>query len=127
MLGGVRDGPAGLVVVPATLPVSPAGKDLRQMSVCDVCACGCANVYVCTTAQTPIPGVEESAVVDWNGVTVGLLGIAEDWLSLCGKLNENELVYVDMCDVAQRISKELRERGAEVVVCLTHSTTAADR
>merc|ERR1712070_953049 len=57
----------------------------------------------------------------------GLMGICENWLSMCSKLRVGtDVIYLDLFETAERLEKQLREEGAEVVIAITHSRNEVD-
>ena len=78
-------------------------------------------------SKKPLCGAHETVLVDRSGVTVGFMGMCEDWLSMCSKLKiGHDCEYLDIFETAMRLEKELRERGAEVVIAITHSRNDVD-
>lgn len=79
-----------------------------------------SNVYDKFSSQTLGHGVE-SRVIEWNGLRIGLMGLVEEeWLDTLGTVDRANIDYIDYVMVAERLCKELRERGAELVIALTH-------
>lgn len=74
----------------------------------------------------PVAGCQRKALVTWNGIRVGMMGIVEDWLSMCSKIMPHEVEYVDMFETAAVIRDELRAQGAEVIIAMTHCRTMVD-
>ncbi|KAJ1459741.1 Metallo-dependent phosphatase-like protein [Pelagophyceae sp. CCMP2097] len=85
----------------------------------------CTNVAGADGA--PLGRAQKSAVIDWNGVKVGILSVSENWLPGCSKVKSDEYVYRDYVDAAREEAKQLRAAGAEVVLALTHSGIGKDR
>ena len=91
-----------------------------------------------TETATGLPlggkGVVRTALFDWNGssskgplpIKVGILAVSEDWLKGCGHLKPGELAYEDYIKSAKAAALDLRSRGAEVVLALTHSRLSND-
>ncbi|KAF6016894.1 hypothetical protein EB796_024792 [Bugula neritina] len=68
-----------------------------------------------------IAGAKETHMVDWNGIKVGLLGLAEqDWLVTLPTLDFTDMVFTDYVACATDLSERLRQQGADVVIALTH-------
>lgn len=63
-----------------------------------------------------------TAMIEAGGATVGLFGITTDV-----KHPAYVASFGDRVEVARRAVRELRERGAELVVALTHQTVGEDR
>ncbi len=68
------------------------------------------------------PNLKESALVEVNGVKVGLFGLTTDIAR-----PDYVLKFDDVREVARRLSQELRDGGAEVVVALTHLLVEQDK
>lgn len=75
----------------------------------------CSNI-VHPKTKTPILGMEQSLIVDWNGVKVGLLGLLGRWA--VGKLGERNAKFLDCVNQASTLSDDLKARGAEVALCI---------
>eukprot|EP01062_Namystynia_karyoxenos_P026005 TRINITY_DN2034_c0_g1_i2.p1 TRINITY_DN2034_c0_g1~~TRINITY_DN2034_c0_g1_i2.p1 ORF type:complete len:1621 (+),score=348.39 TRINITY_DN2034_c0_g1_i2:99-4961(+) len=75
----------------------------------------------------PICGAMRDKIVVWEGVRVGVLGLAEDWLRGCPKLQPGEVEYADVFQEGETRAQGLKRRGAEFVVALTHCRLATDR
>ena len=75
----------------------------------------------------PIGGAQKYALVDWHGVKVGLISVSENWLPGCNKLKPGEAVWLDDVKEATSACKELREKGAEVVLLVSHSGITNDK
>ena len=67
----------------------------------------CSNIVDPTTKQ-PVCGCQRKALVTWNGIRVGMMGIVENWLSMCSKVLPHEVEYQDMFEVAEQLRDELR-------------------
>ena len=77
--------------------------------------------------KKPICGARETTIIQHNGIAVGLMGICENWLSMCSKLRVGtDVIYLDLFETAERLEKQLREEGAEVVIAITHSRNEVD-
>ncbi|XP_054842673.1 trifunctional nucleotide phosphoesterase protein YfkN-like [Eublepharis macularius] len=60
-------------------------------------------------------------IVTWNGVQIGFMGLVEeDWLDTLATINKSNLNYVDYVKVANELSVELKAKGAEVIIAMTH-------
>ncbi len=91
--------------------------------------------------KTPLGGefVQKTVLVDWDCskkvadgtireaiIKVGLLAVSEDWLKNCSQIKRGELLYEDFIESARNAARDLRARGAEVVLAVTHSRLAND-
>lgn len=68
----------------------------------------------------PLAGVQRHVLIEHGGVKVGLLGLAENWLSEAG-LNADTARWQPEVEAGRAAARELRERGAELVLGLMHS------
>lgn len=79
-----------------------------------------SNVYDKFTSHTLGHGIE-SSIIEWNGLQIGLMGLVEEeWLDTLSTVDKTNIDYIDYVVVADRLCKELRENGAELVIALTH-------
>ena len=69
-------------------------------------------------------GAVRWALVDWNGVKVGLLGLIDNWLDLTSPGPNAQ--YLDFVQVGREYARMLKAKGAEVVIALTHMDMAND-
>ena len=86
-----------------------------------------ANI-VCTIdgEQLPLSRAKEYVIDEINGVKVGFIGLAEEeWIACLTKLPDSTK-YLDQAEVGTRLAKELREKGCEVIVAITHSREPQD-
>lgn len=72
----------------------------------------------------PVDGAVPWAVLDWNGVKVGLIGLADNWLDLTSAGPDAK--YQDFVKAAQQAVPELKAKGAQVIIALTHMAMADD-
>lgn len=72
----------------------------------------------------PIGGAVSWVLLDWNGVKVGLIGLADNWLDLTSA--GPETTYQDFIKAAQQAVPELKAKGAQVIIALTHMAMADD-
>eukprot|EP00755_Sulcionema_specki_P027394 Sspe_Gene.87675::Locus_59313_Transcript_1_1_Confidence_1.000_Length_2478::g.87675::m.87675/K01081/E3.1.3.5; 5'-nucleotidase len=75
----------------------------------------------------PLGGVTRKKIIEWNGITVGLLGLCENWLPHCPRLDKNEAVYRDIIATGEELARQLKAEGAELVIALTHNRIDLDR
>lgn len=65
-------------------------------------------------------GTENKTILEWDGIKVGLYGLAErEWLDTVNNV-DSFATYLDFVAVGNDLSKELREAGADIVICLAH-------
>ena len=61
-----------------------------------------------------------------NGIKIGLIGIAEqEWLATVNALPPN-LPYVSATETVLKYAPQLREQGAEIIICLCHQREVHD-
>jgi 2',3'-cyclic-nucleotide 2'-phosphodiesterase (5'-nucleotidase family) len=78
-----------------------------------------------TVTGKPVAEAQESALVEWNGVKVGIIGLIDDWIghTQLGK----SVRYEDFVVRGSELAKKLKQDGAEVIVALTHMYVRDDR
>ncbi|KAK6306073.1 hypothetical protein J4Q44_G00229980 [Coregonus suidteri] len=82
-----------------------------------------SNVYYRFTHETLGHGMV-SSILEWNGLKIGVMGLEEeDWLDTLGTVDKNNIHYIDYVETADRMSAELRDKGADLVIALTHEVT----
>jgi 5'-nucleotidase len=86
----------------------------------------CANVL--TSDGVPLGRCERSIMLtSSNGVKVGLMGLVErEWLDTINTLPPN-LEFLEPATLAKALAAELRKRGAEIVIALTHQRQPNDQ
>ena len=67
---------------------------------------------------SPIPGTQDSALVELDGVRLGLIGVTDPFLG--HDFEDFGVAHLDEAPVVRRLAAELRERGADFVVVLSH-------
>lgn len=74
---------------------------------------------------------KRTELVTWGAggseTVVGLLGVSENWLDSCLQLKKNEILYEDYIASARAAAKDLRQRGAEIVIAVCHNRIEGDR
>lgn len=61
-----------------------------------------------------------------NGIKIGFMGLAErEWAEKGNSLPQN-LQYHEMIDTAEKVGPELRKRGADIVIAMTHARQPRD-
>ncbi|XP_043920348.1 trifunctional nucleotide phosphoesterase protein YfkN-like [Protopterus annectens] len=85
-----------------------------------------SNVYDKISSEPLGHGVV-SRVIEWNNLNIGLMGLVEeDWLDTLNTVDKSDLLYFDYVEVASKLSKELRNKGAEIIIALTHMKWSND-
>ncbi|KAI3425775.1 hypothetical protein D9Q98_007750 [Chlorella vulgaris] len=70
---------------------------------------------------SPLGGAIPTALFKWQGVQVGIVGLAEqEWLTTLASVEADDIRFLDFVQEGTRLAQELREQGAEVVLALTH-------
>jgi 2',3'-cyclic-nucleotide 2'-phosphodiesterase (5'-nucleotidase family) len=82
------------------------------------------NLLESTTGE-PLAGGVHSALTEWQGTKVGLIGLVNDWRNLTSAGDNAQ--YVDYIPAAQAAVEELKAQGAELIIALTHMDMADDR
>ena len=67
-----------------------------------------------------------SKFFEWNGVKVGLLGVVESEWKETTTCFGKDIQYVDQAQRGTELAKELRDKGADIVIAVTHSRLAND-
>jgi len=76
--------------------------------------------------QKPLAEAKEYLIEEINGVKVGIIGLAEEeWLACLTKLPESTK-YLDQAEIGEKIAKQLRAEGCQVIVAITHSREPQD-
>eukprot|EP00095_Tigriopus_kingsejongensis_P003160 maker-scaffold791_size96783-snap-gene-0.28 protein:Tk03160 transcript:maker-scaffold791_size96783-snap-gene-0.28-mRNA-1 annotation:"5 -nucleotidase" len=66
-------------------------------------------------------------VMDWCGRKIGLMGLVEnEWLDTLATINPEEVTFTDYVEAGKMLSAELREKGCEYIIALTHMRTPND-
>ena len=79
-----------------------------------------ANIIDKTTGAL-LAGAEPSVLIPWRGRKVGFVGVVEkDWMVTLGAVNPDDLQFIDASAAAKEHAANLRRRGAEVVIAITH-------
>ncbi|KAL0979082.1 hypothetical protein UPYG_G00180280 [Umbra pygmaea] len=79
-----------------------------------------SNVYDRFSSATLGHGLI-SSILEWNGLKIGVMGLVEEeWLDSLGTVERSDINYIDYIETANRLSAELRVKGADLVIALTH-------
>lgn len=82
------------------------------------------NLFDSATGQ-PISNGIADAMVEWNGVKVGLIGLVEDWRNLTSAGANAD--YVDFVVAGRSAAQNLKAQGADMVIAVTHMEMRNDR
>lgn len=62
-----------------------------------------------------------------NGVKVGLMGLVEkEWTEKINNSLPSDIEYFDMKETAKELAPQLREKGADIIIAITHARQARD-
>lgn len=65
-------------------------------------------------------GSLRQTTIDWNGIKVGLIGLAEkEWLDTINQIY-TYAKFLDFVEEGKKLSKELKDAGADIIICLAH-------
>lgn len=68
---------------------------------------------------------KESVILEKNGFKIGFMGLAQkDWIDTLKDIN---CVYQDFIHCAKRLCKELKEKGCNFIIALTHMRLPNDQ
>eukprot|EP01012_Entosiphon_sulcatum_P028837 TRINITY_DN349_c0_g1_i15.p1 TRINITY_DN349_c0_g1~~TRINITY_DN349_c0_g1_i15.p1 ORF type:complete len:609 (+),score=140.26 TRINITY_DN349_c0_g1_i15:1102-2928(+) len=85
-----------------------------------------SNMFDAETGQ-PLGDVEPWVLERWQGVMLGIIGLCENWLPFCGRIDQSKVRYEDLYQTGERLARELKAKGAEFVIALTHSRFEVDK
>ncbi|KAL7677863.1 hypothetical protein ACOME3_004096 [Neoechinorhynchus agilis] len=79
-----------------------------------------SNLFDYETKE-PLPLVHVSEIVAHQGVKIGLMGLIEnEWIDTLGTVDRDELLYEDFIQKGRELAVEMRKKGAEFVIAITH-------
>eukprot|EP00887_Chlorella_sp_A99_P006466 scaffold3.g6466.t1 len=85
-----------------------------------------SNVLDVETHQ-PLAGAKRWHMLEWQGVKIGLVGLVErEWLVTIPSLAAGDIEFLDFCEEGRRLARLLRDKGADLVVALTHMRAPND-
>uniref|UniRef100_A0A0K2SW39 AGAP007730PAlike [Tribolium castaneum] n=3 Tax=Lepeophtheirus salmonis TaxID=72036 RepID=A0A0K2SW39_LEPSM len=66
-------------------------------------------------------------IQEWCGRKVGFIGLVEkEWLDTLSTINPGEVTFTDYVEAGSMLAKELKHRGCDIVIALTHMRTPND-
>lgn len=75
----------------------------------------------------PLADGKVTHIIDWCGRKIGLIGLVEkEWLDTLSTINPEEVTYSDYVESGQALAKELRGKGCQFIIALTHMRTPND-
>ena len=85
-----------------------------------------SNVYNRTTGH-PYAASPQTHVIESNGVKIGFLGLVEpDWIATLPFIDPSTIEYRDMFEAGSRLANDLRSRGCQYIIALTHNRLPSD-
>ena len=84
-----------------------------------------ANV-IDTSTNRPFGGVDPYVIRDFGGVKIGIFGLVLPETKTTSRPGDN-VEFRDPCDTAKQMVSEIHDRGAKVVVALTHLSMKEDK
>ncbi|EEA05823.1 5'-nucleotidase and phosphodiesterase protein, putative [Cryptosporidium muris RN66] len=85
-----------------------------------------SNVYDAYTGE-PLANGRSYRLFEWQGRRIGIMGLVErDWLKTLPTIVEDDVIYKDFVEEANRLSEILRSKDAELIIALTHMRAPND-
>lgn len=79
-----------------------------------------SNMFDKATGR-PIGDVQVTHIEERDGVKFGFMGLASlEWIVTLAKVEMDDLNYIDFIETADKLSKELRDQGCDVIIAITH-------
>ena len=60
------------------------------------------------------PPALPQVLISWNGITVGIMGFADNWLADVSGITGKDFEFLDIFATAAEVASDLKSRGAEV-------------
>ncbi len=80
-----------------------------------------SNVTSRSDGQRLVNRCDTLRLVEYEGVKVGIIGLAEEeWAATLNDIKAEDIIVKDFLEVGNALSLQLREAGAEIVIALTH-------
>ncbi|KMY92833.1 uncharacterized protein Dsimw501_GD10747, isoform A [Drosophila simulans] len=75
----------------------------------------------------PLGGGKISHFILHNQISIGLIGLVErEWLETLPTIDPNEVTYIDYVEAGNKLARELRNEGCDLIIALTHMRTPND-
>ncbi|XP_068147223.1 mannosylglucosyl-3-phosphoglycerate phosphatase isoform X1 [Drosophila tropicalis] len=75
----------------------------------------------------PLGGGKISHFILHQQISIGLIGLVErEWLETLPTIDPNEVTYIDYVEAGNRLARELRNEGCDLIIALTHMRTPND-
>lgn len=84
-----------------------------------------ANIHDNRTGK-PLGGAHQTRVLDYKGVKIGVLAVAEDWTNIMPELPPEGVKYHDIIEYSRMLVKRLESQGCDLIIALTHSRLPTD-
>jgi len=85
-----------------------------------------SNVIDSESGQ-PLGGGKVHHTIEWEGRKLGIIGLVErEWLDTVSTLDKEHLDYTDYIDAASMLATELKRKGCEYIIAVTHMRTDND-
>lgn len=66
-------------------------------------------------------------MLEHNGIKIGVIGLVEkEWIATLATMENDDVLFEDFVDCANRLSPQLRAAGADIVIALTHMRLPRD-
>lgn len=76
----------------------------------------------------PLADGQESCIVEWSGYKVGIMGLVEEeWIETLATLDPEDVTYLDFVSKGNELCQSLKEKGADLIIALTHMRWPNDR
>lgn len=60
-------------------------------------------------------------IITWHGKKLGIIGLVEEeWMATLSAVDPEDLEYTDFVSEGRRLAQQLREKGVDYVIALTH-------
>merc|ERR1719336_1371946 len=75
----------------------------------------------------PLGGGKVYHTMDWEGRKLGIIGLVErEWLDTVSTIDKEHIDYTDYVDAAAMLADELKRKGCEYIIAITHMRTDND-
>ncbi|XP_048735520.2 mannosylglucosyl-3-phosphoglycerate phosphatase-like isoform X3 [Ostrea edulis] len=76
----------------------------------------------------PLADGQESCIIEWNNYKIGLVGLVEEeWMETLATLDPEDITYVDFVSKGKQLCKDLKQKGVDLIIALTHMRWPNDR
>ena len=73
-----------------------------------------------------LAGSKPHHILERNGIKIGVIGLVEDWLYQQQAVRKLRYQYRDYVEVGKSLAEELKTRGCDIVIALTHMAWSED-